>query len=303
MTYKEHIPVLLHQSISGLNINPDGIYVDLTFGGGGHSKVILQKLSTKGKLFAFDQDQDSEIEAQKIQHKNFTFIRANFRFAYQFLKYHYIKTVDGVLADLGISSHQLDTDQRGFSFNSNSKLDMRMDNNIQKDAKHILNTYSLNTLTDIFKNWGEIRKAYFLAKTIVEQRQLKTIQNTEHFIKIIQKFAPHNKKNKFYAKIFQALRIAVNDELKALQEMLQTMPYLIKPGGRLVILAYHSLEDRIVKKFLHTGNCEGIMQKDYLGNIIHTFLADPKKAIKATTRDIIYNNRARSVRLRIGKKM
>ncbi len=302
MDYKSHIPVLLQQSIDALAIKPEGVYIDLTFGGGGHSQEILQQLSEKGKLIAFDQDQDSARVAEKIKQKNFFFIRSNFRFVYPFLKYHHIDSVDGVLADLGVSSHQLESPERGFSFLTAGNLDMRMDQNITKNAQDIVNTYTLEALTDILKCWGEVPRAYHIAQKIVQSRK-KKIQTAEDLMQVLAPLAPAYKPYQFYAKIFQGLRIAVNEEMQSLQEMLQSMPYVIKPGGKLVVLSYHSLEDRMVKKFLNTGNGKGILQKDSLGNTIRPFFAQPKKAIKASPETIAQNKKSRSVRLRVGVKL
>lgn len=298
--YKYHIPVLLNKCIDGLNINPDGIYVDVTFGGGGHSKEILKKLDT-GHLFAFDQD--AAAAKNVIDDSRFTFIAHNFRFIKNFLKYYKNETVNGILADLGVSSRHLDDPERGFSFRFESELDMRMNQKAEKSAKDILNQYSHEELSAIFKNYGEIRNAWNLAKKICDFRQTKEITNSGELLELIRSMAPKRRENKFFAQVFQALRIEVNKELDVLKKFLQQTPDLLTSGGRLVVITYHSLEDRIVKNFIKSGNFEGRQEKDFYGNIIAPFKAINNKVIVPTEDEIRQNTRARSAKLRIAERI
>ncbi len=259
MTY--HRPVLLSKSIEALQIKPDGIYVDLTFGGGGHSMAILENLKT-GKLIAFDQDQDAEENAKRISSPNFVFIKNNFRHIDKFLKLYGIKKVDGILADLGVSSHQIDTPERGFSTRFDGDLDMRMDRSSGKTARHILNKSAEEDLHRIFGMYGEIRNAKTLAAAIVAARENKEIKKIEDLKAILNELAPKNREYKYYAQVFQALRIQVNNELEALKEMLSRSIQVLKPGGRIVVISYHSLEDRLVKNFFNKGKFSGEVEKD-----------------------------------------
>jgi 16S rRNA (cytosine1402-N4)-methyltransferase len=261
MTY--HRPVLLTQSIEALQIKPDGTYVDLTFGGGGHSMAILENLK-EGKLFAFDQDADAEENARRITSHAFRFIRSNFRFIDKFLKLHGVRQVDGILADLGVSSHQIDTPERGFSTRFDGKLDMRMDKAAGKSAYQMINKYAEEELHKIFGMYGEIRNAKTLAAAIVKARSEKTIKTNDDLKAILYKLAPRNREFKYFAQAFQALRIEVNEELEALKEMLVRCVNVLKPGGRLVVLSYHSLEDRLVKNFINKGKFSGEVEKRFV---------------------------------------
>jgi 16S rRNA (cytosine1402-N4)-methyltransferase len=294
-----HIPVMLEPCMDGLLIKPEGIYIDLTFGGGGHSKAILQKLSKKGHLYAFDQDQDAKNESKKIQASNFTFIEANFRFFKKYLRLNGIQKVDGILADLGISSHQIDTPDRGFSIRFEADLDMRMNQNAEISAQEIVNTYSEADLHKILGIYGEIKNARTLANALVRERQKKSIKTVQDLKDIAQKLAPKGLTNKYLAQVFQALRIEVNDELKALEEMLLQTQEVIRPGGRLVIMSYHSLEDRLVKNYIQKGKFYGEVEKDLYGNFSVPFEAVNKKPIEPSESEIAVNNRARSAKLRV----
>lgn len=294
-----HTPVLLHESVDGLNIRPDGIYVDVTFGGGGHSAEILKRLTT-GRLIAFDQDEDAERNV--IKDERFLFIGQNFRFLKNNLKYHGVQSIDGLLADLGISSHHLDVPGRGFSFTHSGELDMRMNRNSSLTAKEIVQNYSPEELLRIFTAYGEIRNSKKLVKLIVEARLLKEIQEIQQFIGVIGSCIPGKNKNKYLAQVFQALRIEVNQELQCLKSLLNQCIDLIRTGGRLVVITYHSLEDRLVKNFIRSGNFEGVIEKDFYGNVKMPFIPVNRKVITASEDEIRKNSRARSARLRIAEK-
>lgn len=302
MAYPYHQTVMLQESLGGLFIQPEGIYVDLTFGGGGHSQAILAQLKG-GKLFAFDQDQDAMHRAHRIEQEAFTFINANFRFMERFLKSYRITQVDGIIADLGISSHQLETASRGFSTRFNATLDMRMDQKSDLLAKKVLNSYSIDQLAQLFKTYGEVRHAYALARAIVVARADQPIDTVDELKTILKKFPPQGREFKYYAQVFQALRIEVNDELAALKEMLVQSANSLKKKGRLVVLAYHSLEDRLVKNFINKGNFEGAIQKDLYGNLIRPLKPLYRKPIVPSKEEIQRNNRARSAKLRVGEKI
>lgn len=297
-----HIPVMLEACLDGLNIKPEGVYVDLTFGGGGHSAAILQKLNNKGHLYAFDQDQDAKKESQKIRSSHFTFIEANFRFFKKYLRLHGINKVDGILADLGISSHQIDTPERGFSIRFEADLDMRMNQNAEITAQEIINNYSEAELHKILGIYGEIKNARTLANAIVRERLKKSIKTVQDLKEIAQKLAPKGLINKYLAQVFQALRIEVNDELKALEEMLLQTAEVLRPGGRLVVLSYHSLEDRLVKNFIQKGKFYGEVEKDIYGNFSVPFEALNRKPLEPSEAEIALNNRARSAKLRVAVK-
>lgn len=294
-----HIPVMLRESLEALAIKPDGTYVDLTFGAGGHSRAILEQLSG-GKLLAFDQDEAAAQVAQQLSDPQFTFIQANARFMKQFLAFHEVQQVDGILADLGVSSYQIDTAERGFSTRWEGALDMRMDQASSLTAQEIVNTYTAARLQEIFQNYGEVRNARTVAQAIVAARTTEPIATTQALRTILQRWAPRGKESRYYAQVFQALRIEVNDEMGALREILEHSVDLLKPGGRLVVLSYHSLEDRPVKHFLKTGNFEGIPKKDVYGNVIRPFKPIYSKPITPTEEEIQTNNRARSAKLRAG---
>lgn len=297
---KYHEPVMLNECIEGLAINPDGIYVDATFGGGGHARAILNKLKT-GKLYTFDQDSDSAGNA--IKNDKFIFIEQNFRYVKKYLRYYNAIPVDGLLADLGVSSHQFDIPQRGFSIRFNADLDMRMDSSSQLTAKKIINTYTETQLHKLFEEYGEIRNSKFLAKTIVAKRIARPINTVFELKDTIQKCVNKFNEKQYMAQVFQALRIEVNNELGNLKELLLQCKEIIKNGGRLAIISYHSLEDRIVKNFMLKGNFEGIPEKDFYGNPIKTFRAINKKPITPGIEEINNNPRSRSAKLRIAEKV
>jgi len=291
-----HNPVLLKESIDALSIKEDGVYVDVTFGGGGHSREILSRLGPKGKLFAFDQDPDA-LE-NLIDDARFVLIPENFRFISRFLRFHRIKKVDGVLADLGVSSHQFDEAERGFSIRFDGDLDMRMNQKSKVSAKEIINNYSEEKLAEILFLYGELRNSRNIAKTIVEQREVAKIETSFQLKEVLQKYLPNAKEHKILAQIFQAIRIEVNEELDALREFLEQMPNLLTENGRLSVIAYHSLEDRLVKRFIRTGMFRGELEKDAFGNSNEP-LQKVGKLIVPSTEEIKGNNRARSAKLRI----
>lgn len=295
-----HNPVLLKQSVDDLVTRPDGIYVDCTFGGGGHSSEILQRLSPQGRLFGFDQDLDAL--KNNIEDERFTLVNQNFRFLENSLLLYGISQVDGVLADLGVSSHQFDAAERGFSTRSDAPLDMRMNVLQQLDAKAVINDYEEEHLADIFYHYGELREARRLAREIVHHRKIKRIETTEDLKKIFS-YIPQFKQNKFYAQLFQAVRIEVNQELEVLKDMLQQAYSVLKPGGRLVVISYHSLEDRLVKRFLKNGMFEGEPARDIYGNYNKIFELLKSKATVPDGAEIETNSRARSAKMRTGIKL
>ncbi|MEE1272129.1 MAG: 16S rRNA (cytosine(1402)-N(4))-methyltransferase RsmH [Bacteroidales bacterium] len=294
-----HVPVMLEECIEGLNIKPDGIYIDLTFGGGGHSKAILQRLSSEGSLYAFDQDSDAVKNA--LDDDRFTMIEDNFSNLTNQLKLYRVTQVDGILADLGISSYQIDCAERGFSTRFDAELDLRMNRKQVLTAKDVVNTYSLEQLKKIFANYGELSNAYQIAKRI-ESSQIEGISTTNQLKEILQPLAQRGKENKFFAQVFQALRIEVNGEIDVLQKMLEQTSPLLKQGGRLVVMSYHSLEDRLVKNYIKTGNCEGKIEKDFFGNLLNDLEALNRKPITASEQELIRNPRSRSAKLRIAQK-
>ncbi|WP_020531382.1 16S rRNA (cytosine(1402)-N(4))-methyltransferase RsmH [Flexithrix dorotheae] len=296
-----HVPVLLDECIEGLEINPDGVYVDLTFGGGGHSKAILTKLN-KGKLIAFDQDLEAVKNAEGLDKNKFTLVESNFRHLKRYLKILGFPKVSGILADLGVSSHQFDKGERGFSIRGVGELDMRMDQTKGITAKEIVNEYSEDELVVVFSSYGEVKNFRKLASGIVNSRAGKSIETTKDLLDIVEKYSQKGKEFKYFAQVFQALRIEVNDEMGALKEMLLQTEEVLESGGRLVVMSYHSLEDRLVKNYLKTGNLEGKVEKDFYGNLIRPFTPVSNKPIKASDEEIARNNRARSVRLRIATK-
>ncbi len=300
-SHSYHKPVMLNECIEALNIKSDGTYVDLTFGGGGHSREILKYLDG-GHLYAFDQDVDAKANAESIDQRSFTFIEANFRHLARYLKMYGVTSVDGILADLGISSHQIDEADRGFSTRFNAELDMRMDRSSQLTAKEVINTYSEKHLQDIFSRYGEVRNARTLAQAIVAHRINQPINSVEDLKQILSRYAMRGKENRYYAQVFQAIRIEVNQELNALGEVLEQSVKLLKPVGRLVVMSYHSLEDRPVKNFIAAGNIEGEVEKDFYGNVIKPLQAVNRKPIVASEKEINENNRARSAKLRIAEK-
>ena len=294
-----HIPVLLNESIKGLNIQEDGDYVDVTFGGGGHSREILNNLPS-GRLFGFDQDEDAAANAFKDP--RFYFIRHNFKYIQHFLRYYQAEKVDGILADLGVSSHDFDVAERGFSFRFSGDLDMRMNRNATKTASDIVNEYDENKLFRVFKDYGEIDNARRLTRQIIEGRQLHPIKTIDQFKEIISTCVSKKNESKYLAKVFQALRIETNGELDVLKEFLIQSAELLRPGGRLVVITYHSLEDRLVKNFIRSGNFEGKQDKDFYGNVKTPLLAINRKVIIPDDDEIGINPRARSAKLRIAEK-
>ncbi|MBT5615092.1 MAG: 16S rRNA (cytosine(1402)-N(4))-methyltransferase RsmH [Flavobacteriales bacterium] len=294
-----HSPVLLNECIEGLNIKPTGIYVDVTFGGGGHSKEIMKHLDG-GKLFAFDQDADAY--ENNLPQDGFKLIDANFRYLRNFLRMEGVKKVDGILADLGVSSHQFDVAERGFSTRFEGELDMRMNPKSDLSAKEIVNDYSEENLANVLYKYGELKNSRRIAKEIVNARQVEKINTTTELIVVVAKIVPEKYRNQFLARIFQAIRIEVNDEIVALEEMLLSAVDMLKPGGRLVVLSYHSLEDRLVKNLMKKGNLEGNTEKDFFGNLIKDLKEINRKVIVATADEIKQNSRARSAKLRIAEK-
>ena len=295
-----HIPALLSQTMDGLNINPDGTYVDVTFGGGGHSREILSHLSSKGKLIGFDQDEDALKNA--IDDPRFIFVRSNFRYLTNFLKYHNVEQVDGILADLGVSFHHFDESDRGFSFRFEGALDMRMNTKSPVTAASIINTYEEEKLANVFYLYGELHNSRRIASTIVKARQSQPIALIQEFVDILKPHFSREKEKKDMARVFQALRIEVNKEMIVLQELLTQSVNVLKPGGRLVLLTYHSLEDRLVKNFLRSGNFEGELEKDFYGNILAPLKPVNTKVIVASDEEVARNPRARSAKLRIAEK-
>ena len=295
-----HIPVLLKESVDAMNITPEGTYVDVTFGGGGHSREILSRLSGKGRLFSFDQDEDAERNITDNPH--FTFVRSNFRYLENFLRYHEADEVDAILADLGVSSHHFDDSDRGFSFRFDGDLDMRMNKRSGKTAADILNTYDEERLADIFYLYGELKNSRKLASVIVRSRAVEPIRTIANFLDIIKPLFGREREKKELAKVFQALRIEVNQEMEALREMLEASVRALKPGGRLVVITYHSLEDRMVKNMMKTGNIEGKMEKDFFGKVITPFRLVNNKVIVPNAEEIERNPRSRSAKLRIAEK-
>ena len=293
-----HTPVLLKESVDGMEITPDSKCIDVTFGGGGHSREILSRLGQDGHLYSFDQDEDAEKNAP--DDKRFTFVRGNFRFIYNFMRYHDETQVDAILADLGVSGHHFDDETRGFSFRFDDDLDMRMNKRGGETAADLLNNASEEELARIFKLYGELNCARKLASRIVKTRAEKPIRRVNELIEIAKPFCPPQREKKEMAKVFQALRIEINKEVEALQEMLKSAKDLLKPGGRLVVITYHSIEDRIVKNFMKSGNIEGIVEKDFFGRVTSPFEA--KKVIAPTDEEMERNPRSRSAKLRIAIK-
>lgn len=296
-----HVPVLLTESIDGLNVKSSGIYIDATFGGGGHSREIMRRLGKEGRLLVFDQDMDAY--ANRIEDERFVFVHANFCYLRNFLHYHGVEEIDGLLADLGVSSHHFDDESRGFSFRFEGDLDMRMNRNAALKASDILNNYSEEKLADIFYLYGEMRNARLIAKAVARERVVAPIDTVQRFLDVLKPFVGKDKEKKDLARIFQALRIEVNDEMNTLRKLLEDAVRVLKPGGRIVILTYHSLEDRLVKNFFKTGNFEGKLQKDFYGNPIVPLRVINNKVIVASDEEVAVNPRARSAKLRIAEKI
>lgn len=296
-----HNPVLLQTCIDNLITNPSGTYVDVTFGGGGHSRAILNTINSEGKLLAFDQDEDSH--ANLIDDERFQFVPSNFKNLTRFLQYHRAYPVDGILADLGISSHQIDTAERGFSYSKDGILDMRMNTQAGISAREIINEWDEQQLSRIFFTYGELREGRQLARQIIKKRAEQSIDTTLQLSEILKACLPKGKENKYLSKIFQALRIEVNKEMEVLESFLTQTTAALKPGGRLVIISYHSLEDRLVKNFMRSGNLNGEIEKDFFGNPLTPFKLISRKAIIPDEEEIMTNPRARSAKLRIAEKI
>lgn len=300
MKMEYHNPVLLKETVDGLNIQEDGIYVDVTFGGGGHSREILNRLGEKGRLIAFDQDQDALLNI--IDDSRFTLINENFRYLKRFLRFHGVKKVDGVLADFGVSSHQFDVAERGFSIRFDGELDMRMNQQDELSAYHVINKYEEEQLRQVFKEYGELRQAPAIARVLVAERKTQDIKTTDQLKSVLKKFLPPRRENKILAQIYQAIRIEVNQEIEALKEFLTQTPELLDVGGRLSFISYHSLEDRLVKRFMRNGMFEGEPEKDVFGNFEVPF-KKVGKLIIPDQEEIEINNRARSAKLRIAERI
>lgn len=295
-----HNPVLLRETVDGLNIKPDGVYVDVTFGGGGHSREILKRLGPDGKLFGFDQDEDAQ--ANVIDDPRFVLIPENFRFIKRFLRFHGIKEADGILADLGVSSHQFDVAERGFSTRFEAELDMRMSKKNKLSAYTVINDYEEQELRRVFYDYGELRNGAALASAIVTARRESPIKNSEQLKQVLGRFLPAHKSNKILAQIYQAIRIEVNQEIDVLKEFLMQSLEVLKPGGRLSVISYHSLEDRLVKRFMRNGLFEGEPERDMYGNFEVPFRSI-EKLIVPSDEEIVANNRARSAKLRVAEKL
>jgi 16S rRNA (cytosine1402-N4)-methyltransferase len=299
MKMEYHNPVLLKESVDGLNIKPDGIYVDVTFGGGGHSKEILSRLGPNGKLFAFDQDEDALENA--LDDERFVLINENFRFIKRFLRFHNVKSVDGILADLGVSSHQFDVAERGFSTRFDAELDMRMSQKNDLNAYRVVNEYDQTNLRRVFLDYGELKNAPAIARVIIEAREEEPIKNTEQLKIVLGRFLPAHKSHKILAQMYQAIRIEVNQEMDVLKEFLEQSLEILNPGGRLSVISYHSLEDRLVKRLMKNGMFEGEPERDFFGNFSVPFKTIGK-LIVPDFQEIKINNRARSAKLRIAEK-
>ncbi len=298
-----HIPVLLHDSVNALITDPAGVYVDATFGGGGHSREILSRLNG-GKLLAFDQDGDAELNAAEFKlNPNFQFVRSNFAYIKNFLRLAEVLPVDGLLADLGVSSHQFDVPNRGFSFREDAPLDMRMNEKSDVTAARILNEAEEEELIHIFKTYGELQNASRVVRAIGSTRKTNPIRTTKQFNALLEPFAPRHKEFKYFAQAYQALRITVNKEMQVLEDLLKSCAEIVKPGGKIVFLTYHSLEDRLVKNYIKTGNLEGDLKQDIYGNVQKPFEADSNKAATPNEAELEQNNRARSAKLRTATRI
>jgi len=298
-----HTSVMLHECIDGLHIDPAGTYVDVTFGGGGHSKAILAKLGPEGRLFSFDQDPDAWEQAKKIDDERLTLITANFRYLEKYLRLHRVKQVDGILADFGVSSFQLDAPERGFSIRFDGPLDMRMGPSASMTAAELLNSYSADELQRILGMYGEVKNARTLAQAIIQARTRKALETTQEFKEILNKLAPKHREFKYFAQVFQAIRIEVNQELAVIEEFLAQAPAILKPEGRLVVMSFHSLEDRLVKNFIKAGNVQGKEDKDLFGVVHRPLESVIRKPITASEEELKLNPRSRSAKLRIASKL
>lgn len=297
-----HIPVLLQESVDGLNVKSDGTYVDVTFGGGGHSREILSRLGKSGRLYSFDQDADAERNLPAGDER-FTFVRSNFRFLTNWMRYHGVAGVDGILADLGVSSHHFDAEERGFSFRFDAPLDMRMNGRAGMTAADLVNTADETRLADIFYLYGELKSARRLAAAITKARTVRTIATIDDLLAIVRPMMPRDREKKDLARVFQALRIEVNREMDALQEMLEASLKILRPSGRLVVLTYHSLEDRMVKNFIKAGRIDGKVEQDFYGRRLTPWRAVNNKVIVPSEEELINNPRSRSAKLRIAEKL
>ena len=295
-----HVPVLLQESVDGLDIKPDGIYVDVTFGGGGHSREILSRIGENGHLYSFDQDEDAEKNI--LNDNRFTFVRSNFRYLRNWMRYYGVEHIDGLLADLGVSSHHFDDETRGFSFRFDAPLDMRMNKRSGMTAAEILNNYDEEQLADIFYIYGELKNARKVASAIIKARSSKTIETTGDLMQITESLFPREREKKETAKLFQALRIEVNHEMAALKEMLYGAQEVLREGGRLSVITYHSLEDRIVKNFMKAGNAEGKVNQDFFGRTVAPFRQISNKVIVPSEEEQLRNPRSRSAKLRIAER-
>ncbi|MEY4308100.1 MAG: rRNA ((1402)-N(4))-methyltransferase [Bacteroidota bacterium] len=298
-----HTSVMLHECIDGLRIDPAGTYVDVTFGGGGHSKAILDRLGPKGRLFSFDQDPDAWEQAEKIDDERLTLITANFRYLEKYLRLHRVKQVDGILADFGVSSFQLDAPERGFSIRFDGPLDMRMGPSASMTAAELVNSYSAEELQRILGMYGEVKNARTLAQAIIQARTRKALETTQEFKEILNKLAPKHREFKYFAQVFQAIRIEVNQELAVIEEFLAQAPAILKPEGRLVVMSFHSLEDRLVKNFIKAGNVQGKEDKDMFGVVHRPLESVIRKPITASEEELKLNPRSRSAKLRIASKL
>ena len=296
-----HIPALLDACMAGLAVQPDGTYVDVTFGGGGHSRAILERLGDKGRLYAFDQDEDACVN--RIEDNRFTFVRSNFRFLKNFMRYYDVDSIDGLLADLGVSFHHFDASERGFSFRFDGALDMRMNRRARTTAADIIESYTQEQLSDIFYLYGELRSARKIAGAVVSARRVQKIDTTTRLVEVVSPYIDKRQEKKELAQLFQAMRIEVNQEMEALRRMLLSACELVRPGGRIAILTYHSLEDRLVKNFFKTGNFEGRVEKDFFGRIESPLRPVNNKVIVPDDDEVIRNPRARSAKLRIAEKL
>ena len=303
MSSEYHIPVMLEEALNGLALRPEGTFVDVTFGGGGHSRAILERLGPEGHLVAFDQDEDAKVESGKLNDERFSFINENFRYLKSFLRLHGVRQVDGILADLGVSSHQFDVAERGFSTRFDGALDLRMDRRGDVTAADLVNTVSEEDLSRLLKLYGELPNAKQMAKAIVKARGEKNITTTSDLKGAVAHHLPRGMENKYLAMLFQALRIEVNGELDALKEMLRQACEILVPGGRLVVISYHSLEDRLVKNFMRSGNFEGDVEKDFYGNVLSPMRMVSRGAVQASEEELAKNNRARSAKLRVGERV
>lgn len=302
-----HVPVMLNECLEGLQIRPDGVYVDVTFGGGGHSRAILERLGRKGHLYSFDQDKDAEGNIGSFGKdgkapENFTFVRSNFRYLKNWMRYHGVKQIDGLLADLGVSSHHLDEEERGFAFRFDAPLDMRMNTRAGKTAADVLATYDENEISKILAVYGELKQAKRMAQAIVKQRNQKPVLTTGDLLEVLKPFINKKAEKKELAQAFQALRIEVNHEMQALEEMLMQATELLAPEGRLVVMSYHSLEDRIVKNVIRSGHVDGHIEQDFYGRVVAPLKAVNNKIITASEEELDVNPRSRSAKLRVATK-